>query len=98
MKKGIKTNEELFYETLHSLFIGHTIEGKGGFVKLYKVKEMYYQKLVNEIKREVEKYGKYKEEIYGLLNEFLNLFDNKFSTIYLKESISQQLDRFRRIW
>ena len=46
MKKSVKTNKELFYETLKSLFVGSAIEGKGVFTKLFRAKEVYYQKLV----------------------------------------------------
>ena len=75
MKKQIRTNEQIFYETLKSLFVGPAIEGKGGFATMYKVKEMYYQKFVDEIQKEVEKYGEFKEEIYGV-----PLYINKYST------------------
>jgi len=78
--------EKLFKKLFQDLFVGPTIEGKGGSVTLFRAKEMYYQKLVDEIQKEAEKYGEFKEEVYGLLNEFLSLFDNKFGTIYLKNS------------
>jgi len=35
----------LFKETLQSLFVGHAIEGKGGFVNLAKIRTKYYQKI-----------------------------------------------------
>ncbi|MFP3256948.1 MAG: site-specific DNA-methyltransferase [Candidatus Nanopusillus acidilobi] len=79
-----KMKEKVFEKSLQNLFVGNEIEGKGGFVKLFRAKEVYYQKLVDEIQKEVEKYGEFKEEIYGILNEFLSLFDNKLGTIYLK--------------
>jgi len=37
--------EQLFKETLQSLFVGPTIEGKGGFVNLAKIRTEYYQKI-----------------------------------------------------
>jgi len=65
--------EKLFEKTFHDLFVGPTIEGKGGFAKLFRAKEVYYKKLVDEVQIEVEKYGEFKEEVCELLNEFLSL-------------------------
>ncbi|MFP3159550.1 MAG: hypothetical protein RXR65_07285 [Hydrogenobaculum sp.] len=100
MKKVTKTNEQLFYETLYKLFVGPKIEGKGGFAKLYQAKEMYYQKLVSVLQQEMEKYSDYKEDVYGLLYNFLNLFDSEFYTIYVKDKNNQQAfwDMQRRLY
>jgi len=37
-QKGVKMKEKLFQETLKNLFVGSTIEGKGGFVNLTKIR------------------------------------------------------------
>jgi len=42
--------EQLFKETLQSLFVGSTIEGKGGFANLAKIKTKYYQKIEKVLK------------------------------------------------
>jgi len=42
--------EKLFKETLQNLFVGPTIEGKGKFVNLAKIKTMYFKKLDKVLK------------------------------------------------
>jgi len=42
--------EQLFKETLQNLFVGHTIESKGGFVNLAKIRTKYYQKIEKVLK------------------------------------------------
>jgi len=100
MKKVAKTNKQLFCETLRTLFVGTTIEGKGGFVNLYKLKEMYYQKIIDEIQKEVESHNVDEEEIYGMLNDFFSMFDNELYTIFLKDKTSQSSmwDMQRRLY
>jgi len=71
MKKVTKTNEQTFYDTLKAFFVGPAIEGQGGFVKLFKARQTYFQKLVTVLQQEIEKYNNLKEDICGLLNEFL---------------------------
>lgn len=71
MKKSTKTNEQAFYDTLKAFFVGPVIEGQGGFVRLFKARQSYYQKLVSIVQQEIEKYNSIKNDIYGLLNEFL---------------------------
>ena len=42
--------EQLFKETLQNLFVGHTIESKGGVVNLAKIRTKYYQKIEKVLK------------------------------------------------
>ena len=42
--------EQLFKETLQNLFVGPTIEGKGGFITLAKTRTKYYQKIEKVLK------------------------------------------------
>jgi len=42
--------EQLFKETLQNLFVDQTIEGKGGFVNLAKIRTKYYQKIDKVLK------------------------------------------------
>jgi len=42
--------EQLFKEMLQNLFVGPTIEGKGGFVNLTKMRTKYYQKIEKVLK------------------------------------------------
>ena len=70
-KKVTKTNEQTFYDILKAFFVGLVMEGQGGFVKLFKARQTYYQKLVTALQQEIEKHNNLKEDIYGLLNEFL---------------------------
>jgi len=86
--------EKLFEKLFHDLFVGAKIEGKGGFAKLSIAKEMYYKKLVETVRKEVESYNEYKEEIYGLLNEFISrcnvpnsLWDMQKRLYYVKTDV-----------
>jgi len=42
--------EQLFKKALQNLFVGHTVEGKGGFVNLAKIRTKYYQKIEKVLK------------------------------------------------
>ena len=42
--------EQLFKESLQSLFVVPNIEGKGGFVNLAKIRTKYYQKIEKVLK------------------------------------------------
>jgi Adenine specific DNA methylase Mod len=78
-KKVTKTNEQTFYDILKAFFVGPLIEGQGGFAKLFKARQSYYQKLVTVLQQEIEKHNGIKEDIYGLLNEFLSFSANQYS-------------------
>jgi len=80
------TNEEKFYRALESLFIGAKIEGEGGFVNLMGIKSSYYSKikelLEKDIKKALEKYPKFKEELFDKLYSFFNRYFTKSGSIY----------------
>jgi len=42
--------EKLFKKALQNLFVGPTIEGKGGFLNLTKIRTRYYQKIEKVLK------------------------------------------------
>jgi hypothetical protein len=80
------TNEEKFYRALESLFIGAKIEGEGGFVNLMRIKSSYYSKirkhLEKDIEKALEKYPKFKEELFDKLYSFFNRYFTKSGSIY----------------
>ena len=80
------TNEEKFYQALESLFIGAKIEGEGGFVNLMRIKSSYYSKikkyLEKDIEKALEKYPKFKEELFDKLYSFFNRYFTKSGSIY----------------
>ena len=80
------TNEEKFYQALESLFIGAKIEGEGGFVNLMRIKYSYYSKikelLEKDIEKALEKYPKFKEELFDKLYSFFNRYFTKSGSIY----------------
>jgi adenine-specific DNA-methyltransferase len=80
------TNEEKFYQALESLFIGAKIEGEGGFVNLMQIKSSYYSKikelLEKDIKKALEKYPKFKEELFDKLYSFFSRYFTKSGSIY----------------
>jgi adenine-specific DNA-methyltransferase len=80
------SNEEKFYQALESLFIGAKIEGEGGFVNLMGIKSSYYSKikelLEKDIEKALEKYPKFKEELFDKLYSFFNRYFAKSGSIY----------------
>jgi len=54
------------------LFVGARIEGQGGVVAVFRAKELYFQKLIDAVQKDVELYNELREEIYVLLNDFLS--------------------------
>jgi len=80
------TKEEKFYKALEDLFIGAKIEGEGGFVNLMRIKSLYYSKirehLEKDIEKALEKYPKFREELFDKLYSFFNRYFTKSGSIY----------------
>jgi len=80
------TKEEKFYKALEDLFIGAKIEGEGGFVNLMRIKSSYYSKirelLEKDINNALEKYPKFREELFDKLYSFFSRYFTKSGSIY----------------
>jgi adenine-specific DNA-methyltransferase len=80
------TKEQKFYKALEDLFIGAKIEGEGGFVNLMRIKSSYYSKirehLEKDIEKALEKYPKFREELFDKLYSFFSRYFTKSGSIY----------------
>ena len=80
------TKEQKFYNALRDLFVGAKIEGEGGFVNLMRIKSSYYSKirehLEKDINKALEKYPKFREELFDKLYSFFNRYFSKSGSIY----------------
>jgi len=80
------TKEQKFYKALEDLFIGAKIEGEGGFVNLMRIKSLYYSKirqhLEKDIEKALEKYPKFREELFDKLYSFFSRYFTKSGSIY----------------
>jgi len=80
------TQEQKFYNALRDLFIGAKIEGEGGFVNLMRIKSSYYSKirehLEKDINKALEKYPKFREELFDKLYSFFSRYFSKSGSIY----------------
>jgi len=80
------TKEEKFYKALEDLFIGAKIEGEGGFVNLMRIKSSYYSKIKEHLQKDVEKvlqkYPKFREELFDKLYSFFSRYFTKSGSIY----------------
>ena len=80
------SKEEKFYKVLEDLFIGAEIEGEGGFVNLMRIKSSYYSKikkyLEKDIEKALEKYPKFREELFDKLYSFFSRYFTKSGSIY----------------
>jgi len=78
--------EEKFYKTLEDLFIGARTEGEGGFVNLMRIKSSYYSKIKEHLEKDInkalEKYPKFREELFDKLYSFFSRYFTKSGSIY----------------
>jgi Adenine specific DNA methylase Mod len=80
------SKEEKFYKALEDLFIGAKIEGDGGFVNLMRIKSSYYSKIREHLEKDIEealeKYPKFREELFDKLYSFFSRYFTKSGSIY----------------
>jgi len=80
------TKEHRFYKALEDLFIGAKIEGEGGFVNLMWIKSSYYSKIREHLEKDtekaLEKYPKFREELFDKLYSFFSRYFTKSGSIY----------------
>jgi adenine specific DNA methylase Mod len=80
------TKEQKFYYALQDIFIGAKIEGEGGFVNLMRIKSNYYSKIEELLKKDIDKalqkYPKFREDLFDKLYTFFNRYFTKSGSIY----------------
>jgi len=72
-------NEQRFYSALKDVFVGETVEGESGYVKLMKIKNEYFVKIKPFIEKEINKTisdDSAREELFEKLYTF---FESYFS-------------------
>ena len=84
------TKESKFYKALQDVFIGAKIEGEGGFINLMRIKSNYYsqiEKLLKEdINKALEKYPKFREELFDKLYSFFSRYFTESGSIYFNST------------
>ncbi len=87
-------NENKFYNILEDIFVGSKIEGEGGFVNLLKIKEKYYSKIIEQLKKEIKEdkqiTADFKEEFYDKLYSFFEKYFNECGSVYFVKTYSWQ--------
>ncbi|PIX76859.1 MAG: hypothetical protein COZ37_05715, partial [bacterium (Candidatus Ratteibacteria) CG_4_10_14_3_um_filter_41_18] len=82
----LRGKEEKFYKTLQNVFIGAKIEGEGGFINLMRIKSSYYSQieklLKNDIDKALEKYPRFREELFDKLYYFFSRYFTESGSIY----------------
>lgn len=75
------------YQALRDIFIGAKLEGRGGFIKLMKIKSKYYQKIEEilsaDINRALEKYPEFREELFDKLYNFFSRYFTESGRVYI---------------
>lgn len=86
--KGQK--EKLFYDMLNNIFIGAKIEGDSGYVNLMRIKSNYYNKVFEEIGKEINKrlneFPEFREEMFNKLYSFFKTYFNEAGAIYFNQT------------
>ncbi len=79
-----KTPKERFHEELEKIFIGADVEGPSGYVKLMKLKSLYYKKIIKPyIDEEIREFPEaFREEAYSKLYTFFSRYFSDGGSIY----------------
>ncbi len=81
-----KTNEQRFYQALEDLFVGAKIEGESGYVNLMRIKSTYYQKVLEQFRKEVDNdsilRGDFREEFFDKLYDFFHKYFSESGSVY----------------
>ncbi len=79
-------NEEKFFKALEDLFIGAKVEGAGGFINLMRIKSSYYSKIKQHLEKDInqalQKYPKFREELFDKLYNFFSRYFTSSGSIY----------------
>ncbi|NAZ23480.1 MAG: hypothetical protein GU346_03360 [Thermocrinis sp.] len=87
----MKNKKERFYQILKDLFVGEAkIEGKGGYINLLRIKSKYYEKVKEEIDKEIAKvkarYPDFEEELYDKLYIFFKRYISESGAILFNQT------------
>jgi adenine-specific DNA-methyltransferase len=87
----MKNKQERFYQILKDLFAGEAkIEGKGGYINLLRIKSKYYEKIKEEIDKEIAKvkarYPEFEEELYDKLYTFFKRYISESGAILFNQT------------
>jgi len=84
------SKEQKFFKALQDVFIGAKIEGEGGFINLMRIKSNYYSQieklLKDDIDNTLEKYPKFREELFDKLLSFFNRYFTESGSIYFNST------------
>jgi len=90
----MKTKEKIFYSTLENIFTGAKIEGQGGYVNLLKIKTTYYEKILKELKKEIDNdpiiKGAFKEEFFDKLYSFFEKYFSESGSVFFAKTAAWQ--------
>ena len=86
--------EKRFYNSLKGIFEGAKMDGQGGFVNLLKIKEKYYNSVIEQFKKEVDQdpiiNEGFKEEFFDKLCNFFDKYFSESGSIYFVQSANWQ--------
>ena len=82
--------KEQFFEILNNIFIGVKIEGNSGYINLMKIKNSYYSKFEEMLKKDIDnklnEVGRsFEEELYNKLFTFFKEYFSESGSIYFSQ-------------
>ncbi len=84
------SKEQKFFEALQNIFIGVKIEGEGGFINLMRIKSRYYSQIEKLLKEDInealEKYPKFRKELFDKLFSFFSRYFTESGSIYFNQT------------
>jgi len=83
------TKEKKFYNALKDVFVGAKVEGESGYINLMRIKSRYYEKgvfpkLQEDIKKAIEPFPEFKEELFDKLYTFFQRYFSESGSIYFR--------------
>ncbi|MCL0100242.1 site-specific DNA-methyltransferase [Peptococcaceae bacterium] len=83
------TKEQKFYNALKDVFVGAKVEGESGYINLMQIKSRYYEKgvfpkLQQDIKKAIEPFPGFKEELFDKLYTFFESYFSESGSIYFR--------------
>lgn len=83
------TKEQKFYNALKDIFVGAKVEGESGYINLMRIKSRYYEKgvfpkLQEDIKKAIESFPEFKEELFDKLYTFFHRYFSESGSIYFR--------------
>ena len=96
------TNEEKFYEALKDVFTGESIQGRGGFVNLLRIKNAYYKEVLAQFEHDVKncailQASNAREDFFDHLYSFFSkYFSESGSVYYCKTAYSDK--KYERVY